>query len=208
MSHTCVGLWEKGAMAYSSFVVDTPEVNQISMKAHVKNCSQAAALVSAILRGDARLLGSTLIAWMFLTKGFLSHIFLAFRRGSKALFIILVPVQPLNARACSSREVENETILTSTNVPSESDKIVEPKRGPLIPGMLSVKLISERHGAFGCMISGAGPTTVAITDSEEEGHRKGARIVEESLADGKLKAAAHMQKLDREGARVVESRKL
>ncbi|KAL3690901.1 hypothetical protein R1sor_004552 [Riccia sorocarpa] len=123
---------------------------EISMKAHVENCSQAAALVSAILRGDAKLLGSAL----------------------------------------------------------GSDTIVEPKRGPLIPGMLSVKLISERHGAFGCTISGAGPTTVAITDSEEEGHRIGARMVEEFQADGKLKAAAHVQKLDREGARVVESRKL
>lgn len=33
---------------------------QISMKAHIENCSQAATLVSAILRGDAKLLGSAL----------------------------------------------------------------------------------------------------------------------------------------------------
>ncbi|KAG6550573.1 hypothetical protein Mapa_007942 [Marchantia paleacea] len=122
---------------------------EISMKAHVSNCSQAAALVSAILLGDARLLGSAL----------------------------------------------------------GSDTIVEPKRGPLIPGMLAVKLVSMKHDAFGCTISGAGPTTVAITDSEDEGHRIGARMVEEFMADGKLKATAHVQKLDREGARVVDSRK-
>lgn len=85
---------------------------------------------------------------------------------------------------------------------------MEPKRGPLIPGMLAVKLVSMRHGAFGCTISGAGPTTVAITDSEEEGHRLGARMVAEFLADGRLTAAAHVQKLDREGARVVEAQKL
>ncbi|BBN13817.1 homoserine kinase [Marchantia polymorpha subsp. ruderalis] len=123
---------------------------EISMKSHVSNCSQAAALVSAILLGDARLLGSAL----------------------------------------------------------GSDTIVEPKRGPLIPGMLAVKLVSMKHDAFGCTISGAGPTTVAITDSEDEGHRIGARMVEEFMADGKLKATAHVQKLDREGARVVDSRKL
>ncbi|OAE27122.1 hypothetical protein AXG93_900s1080 [Marchantia polymorpha subsp. ruderalis] len=125
-------------------------LEDISMKSHVSNCSQAAALVSAILLGDARLLGSAL----------------------------------------------------------GSDTIVEPKRGPLIPGMLAVKLVSMKHDAFGCTISGAGPTTVAITDSEDEGHRIGARMVEEFMADGKLKATAHVQKLDREGARVVDSRKL
>ncbi|CAM6103781.1 unnamed protein product [Calypogeia fissa] len=119
---------------------------EISMKEHVSNCSQAAALVCAILLGDSYLLGSAL----------------------------------------------------------SSDTIVEPKRGPLIPGLLAVKLVSLKNGAYGCTISGAGPTTVAITDSEEKGWRIGQSMVEQFLVDGKLKATAHVRKLDREGARVVE----
>lgn len=74
----------------------------------------------------------------------------------------------------------------------------------MIPGLLAVKLVSIKNGAYGCTISGAGPTTVAITDSEEKGWSIGQSMVQEFLVDGKLKATAHVQKLDREGARVVE----
>ncbi|KAF2316918.1 hypothetical protein GH714_042259 [Hevea brasiliensis] len=43
-----------------------------------------------------------------------------------------------------------------------SDKIVEPKRAPLIPGMEGLKKAAIGAGAFGCTISGAGPTAVAF----------------------------------------------
>lgn len=119
---------------------------EISMKAHVANSSQAAALVSAILLGDAPLLGSALA----------------------------------------------------------SDTIVEPRRGPLIPGLAAVKIAARAAGAFGCTISGAGPTAVAVTDSRERGSRIGAAMVEAFLEQGKLQSTASVQALDREGARVVE----
>ncbi len=53
----------------------------------------------------------------------------------------------------------------------DSDVIIEPVRGPLIPGMLSVKEAAKSAGAWGCTISGAGPTAVAIVDSPEVGHK-------------------------------------
>lgn len=40
-------------------------------------------------------------------------------------------------------------------------------RGPLIPGMMAVKAAAKAAGAYGCTISGAGPTAVAITDNPE-----------------------------------------
>ncbi|KAK6946548.1 GHMP kinase N-terminal domain [Dillenia turbinata] len=86
-----------------------------------------------------------------------------------------------------------------------SDKIVEPKRAPLIPGMESVKKAAIEAGAFGCTISGAGPTAVAVIDCEEKGKEIGIKMVEAFLKDGNLKASAMVRRLDRVGARLVSS---
>ncbi|XP_065006153.1 homoserine kinase-like isoform X2 [Musa acuminata AAA Group] len=119
----------------------------IPMKDHVRNSSQAAALVAAVLQGNVRVLGSAMSA----------------------------------------------------------DWIVEPRRAPLIPGMVSVKKAAIDSGAFGCTISGAGPTAVAVTDDEEKGKEIGSRMVEAFLRDGNLKASVTVAKLDRVGARVTGS---
>eukprot|EP00850_Spirogloea_muscicola_P004778 SM000021S06411 [mRNA] locus=s21:78986:82354:- [translate_table: standard] len=119
---------------------------EISMRAHTANCSQAASLVTAILTGNASLLGSALA----------------------------------------------------------SDTIVEPRRGPLIPGMSAVKVAAMASGAYGCTISGAGPTAVAITDSLESGERIGNCMVNAFQECGKLQAQMSVQRLDRTGARLVE----
>ncbi|PWA25109.1 GHMP kinase, ATP-binding, conserved site-containing protein [Artemisia annua] len=86
-----------------------------------------------------------------------------------------------------------------------SDKIVEPRRAPLIPGMEDVKKAAIKAGAFGCTISGAGPTAVAITDNEEKGREIGEKMVEAFMVGGNLKAKASVKKLDRVGARLVSS---
>ncbi|XP_059308898.1 homoserine kinase-like [Lycium ferocissimum] len=86
-----------------------------------------------------------------------------------------------------------------------SDKIVEPRRGPLIPGMEGVKKTALKAGAFGCTISGAGPTLVAVTDSEEKGREIGEKMVEAFMKEGNLKAKAMVKKLDCVGARLVSS---
>lgn len=86
-----------------------------------------------------------------------------------------------------------------------SDKIVEPRRAPLIPGMEAVKRAAIEGGAFGCTISGAGPTAVAITDDEARGRAIGERMVEAFMVEGKLRAEAVVRRLDRVGARLVSS---
>lgn len=86
-----------------------------------------------------------------------------------------------------------------------SDKIVEPKRAPLIPGMEGVKKAAIEAGAFGCTISGAGPTAVAVVDNEEKGKVIGEKMVEAFWKEGNLKAAAVVKSLDRVGARLVGS---
>lgn len=86
-----------------------------------------------------------------------------------------------------------------------SDKIVEPTRAPLIPGMEAVKKAAIEAGAFGCTISGAGPTAVAVTDDEKKGKEIGERMINAFLKEGNLKAVASVQRLDRAGARLIGS---
>ncbi len=47
-----------------------------------------------------------------------------------------------------------------------ADDIVEPARAGLIPGYLEAKIACLEAGALACSISGAGPTTFALTDDE------------------------------------------
>lgn len=118
---------------------------EISMRSHIANSSQAAALVTAILRGDAALLGSALA----------------------------------------------------------SDSIVEPRRAPLIPGMAAVKVAAKAAGAYGCTISGAGPTAVAVTDSLAKAEFIAQEMVKAFQEQGKLQASATLAPLNREGGRLV-----
>ncbi|XP_057494962.1 homoserine kinase [Actinidia eriantha] len=93
--------------------------------------------------------------------------------------------------------------LKRLGVALSSDKIVEPTRAPLIPGMEAVKKAAIEAGAFGCTISGAGPTAVAITDDEGKGREIGERMVDAFMEEGNLKASPMVKRLDRVGARLV-----
>ena len=46
------------------------------------------------------------------------------------------------------------------------DPIVEPARAPLIPGYREAKAACSEAGALACSISGAGPTTFALTNEQ------------------------------------------
>jgi homoserine kinase len=69
------------------------------------------------------------------------------------------------------------------------DTIVEPARGPLIPGFVAVKAAAMAAGAYGCTISGAGPTVVAIAPSAEAGKRIAAAMAAAFKKDSKLDVA-------------------
>lgn len=139
------------------------------MKKHIANCSQASALVTAILQGEAHLLGAALC------------------KSNSTCTCTFVAMLCFSWCYCNAA----------------SDSIVEPQRAPLIPGMSKVIAASESAHAYGCTISGAGPTAVAITDSEEKGNAIAAAMVKAFQVHGGLKAESHVNKLDREGARIV-----
>ncbi|EFJ45216.1 hypothetical protein VOLCADRAFT_94379 [Volvox carteri f. nagariensis] len=86
----------------------------------------------------------------------------------------------------------------------DRDVIIEPVRGPLIPGMLAVKEAARAAGAYGCTISGAGPTAVAIVDDPAVGERVAAAMCEAFRSAGKLEVnTSQVVKLDTEGAKFV-----
>ena len=86
----------------------------------------------------------------------------------------------------------------------DSDAIVEPVRGPLIPGFAAVKAAARAAGAYGCTISGAGPTAVAIVSDPEVGQRVQAAMVAAFRSEGDLEVnSAKIVRLDNEGARTV-----
>lgn len=86
----------------------------------------------------------------------------------------------------------------------DSDVIVEPVRGPLIPGFMAVKEAAKAAGAYGCTISGAGPTAVAIVKDPEEGEKVKEAMINAFRTKGGLEVnSSAILKLDNVGARVV-----
>jgi homoserine kinase len=85
------------------------------------------------------------------------------------------------------------------------DTIVEPARGPLIPGFAAVKAAAMAAGAFGCTISGAGPTVVAIAPDAAAGQRIAKAMADAFTSVGKLGVAyAAVAQLCAEGAQQCE----
>jgi homoserine kinase len=85
-----------------------------------------------------------------------------------------------------------------------SDALVEPVRGPLIPGFAAVKAAAGKAGAYGCTISGAGPTCVAVVPDEATGRAVCAAMSAAFVEAGGLQVnSARVAALDPVGARVV-----
>lgn len=84
------------------------------------------------------------------------------------------------------------------------DSVIEPARAPLIPGLQAVKDAAKEAGAYGCTISGAGPTAVAIVDCPDVGRRVAEAMSKAFKVGGGLEVnSARVAALDAEGARLV-----
>jgi homoserine kinase len=77
------------------------------------------------------------------------------------------------------------------------DSLVEPHRAGMIPNFQIVKLAALHAGAYGCSISGGGPSVFAVGEDTEE---IGKAMVE---AFGDTSAEAYVTKPSNSGARVV-----
>jgi homoserine kinase len=81
------------------------------------------------------------------------------------------------------------------------DRIAEPARASLLPGFADVKRAALDAGALGCSISGGGPSTFALTDSDEAA----AAILDAMLAaygHHGITASGRVERVDERGARL------
>ena len=82
------------------------------------------------------------------------------------------------------------------------DRYAEPRRAPLIPPFYDVKRAALEAGAFGCSISGSGPTLFAVAPDERTARECAAAM---ERAFGEI-ASAHVGAIAKEGVRRVETR--
>jgi homoserine kinase len=78
------------------------------------------------------------------------------------------------------------------------DRYAEPRRAPLIPHFYDVKRAALDAGAFGCSISGSGPTLFAIAADETQ-----ARAISAAMqnAFGEVASTVHVGPIAKEGVR-------
>ncbi|MDQ1279647.1 MAG: homoserine kinase [Thermoproteota archaeon] len=84
-----------------------------------------------------------------------------------------------------------------------SDIVVEPARAHLIPGLAAVKKSAMNCGAAGVSISGAGPSVIALVNTNERRISDVSRAMKEAFEDGGIKCEALSAKPG-PGARLLE----
>ncbi|HSB68792.1 MAG TPA: homoserine kinase [Candidatus Methylomirabilis sp.] len=82
------------------------------------------------------------------------------------------------------------------------DRLHQPYRAPLVPGMDAVLAEGEAAGALGCFLSGAGPTLLALTTGD--GAAIGERMTRRWMQQASVTARVLSLPIDREGLRVEE----
>ena len=85
---------------------------------------------------------------------------------------------------------------------SLDDCVIEPIRGPLIPGFAEVKRAALDAGAFGCSISGSGPTMFAILDSLNAG-KSVAKAMSAAFSRNGLASRNLVAKANSKGAEII-----
>ena len=82
------------------------------------------------------------------------------------------------------------------------DLLVEPHRAALVPGFAEAKAAAIRLGAFGCSLSGSGPSTFAVVADELKA--EGVRVaMQAAFREAGLESQAWICGLDPLGARVL-----
>ncbi len=84
----------------------------------------------------------------------------------------------------------------------ERDCIIEPAREHLMPFLRNVRAAAKRAGALGMVISGAGPTLMALCDSQATAENAAAAMKAVYETEG-IGATAQASKVAHDGARVV-----
>lgn len=82
------------------------------------------------------------------------------------------------------------------------DRIAEPARAPLLPGFLGAKAAALAAGAFGCSISGSGPTAFAFAADQAAGERI-ARAMQAAYETAGVPCTTRVGEASHSGARIL-----
>ena len=82
---------------------------------------------------------------------------------------------------------------------SLEDVIIEPQRARLIPHFYAVKEAARKSGAFGCSISGAGPSIFALSHDEVLAGKIG-RAMQHIFQEAEIKSHVFISPINQEGA--------
>ena len=83
------------------------------------------------------------------------------------------------------------------------DRLVEPVRAHLIPGLADVKNAALSKAALGCSVSGSGPSMVAFAESERDAQAIGDAMQDAFRNSAGLKSDVYLGPVNREGARRI-----
>lgn len=83
------------------------------------------------------------------------------------------------------------------------DRLHQPYRGPAIPAFEQARAAGRAAGAYGVVISGSGPTLLALAPDRARGEAAGQAILDEWTRAG-VRAVARVVEVDVEGSRVVD----
>jgi len=86
---------------------------------------------------------------------------------------------------------------------SLKDHLIEPQRSSLIPGFTEAQSAALNSGAFGCSISGAGPTVFAWTDSRSSGEKIADNMKRAFQKNGTEKVDSWISPIRTEGAALI-----
>ena len=124
------------------------------------------------------------------------------RRWSRAFAPLPDPTIPRSTRAPPTNALSGNARLLGCAL--DSDCIVEPVRAPLIPRLAAAEEAAKAAGAYGCTISGAGPTAVAVVSDPGVGARVADAMAAAFRSEGKLEInSKKVVRLDPEGAKFV-----
>ncbi len=102
-----------------------------------------------------------------------------------------------NSSAIVAGILKNDIKLIGRSI---NDKIVEPARSLLIPGFYDVKKSALDAGAYGCSISGAGPSIFAVIDDKEKAENIG-NVMKKAFSKNGLNSQIYISKVSSEGAK-------
>jgi len=83
------------------------------------------------------------------------------------------------------------------------DEISEPARSTLIPGYFDIKNSAIKSGAFGCSISGSGPSIFAFAKSKIDADKIGLAMKKEVKKNG-MKCSTYISKINPVGPRILK----